>query len=924
MDELRRGDTNQRKSSKKKSRDQRKAIKASGSTDKTQEKPIDTKFESKPLDVLKKHIEPSEKKSESSQLPNHSHEQIEILIKTKKKEKEDFESAFKDLQRHIQIAKSRISEEVSKQNAAFQEDPYFKDTMLTFTNSKLMESEFMKYLVDKQSTSNQENSSNIRKDIEDLLQKEILEIIQKDPYLNDLASKNNRETVEKQIAIIEEYHYLNGLMLKNLNDVKNENNFLLKENTKIFELRDAWNKSKEIIEKEREKYTNIFRDCGIDLNAHLIKKHPEPPKFLSIDSYYKEFALFSSNYHSTTDARITLLERKRNEFHNNEFIKQLHRISLMIQAIAVHRDYPSRQRNSQEIRGVNLSSYDRCKNELNVLRQHSKITQDAKKKFEEVIDQDNQAIRKAYTETLQAHQEYGGPALHILNQAYLEQLKGRKINKEDILNKFQKKHEIEEKFMQRIEKILKENANLEDVENEKKILRKGLNLTKEYLESLDEIINKNIKRVTTDYRQAISYYDFVEKNITHRLSNSLDELEKKSQEALIFLEDEIKELQLLHSQRQSEQSAQPPMSIEKPSPANKLQEYLDSDADVTDQRKPIVASYMHGLFEKSHHRSLDDKTTTNFYEKNIKEAKQIGEYLEQMHFAHKKIRDDVIQFAIHLKHEFGFPLHQADIDADFNIIKSDPSKDGSSSTSGLDIDRQGRILKDGRVQRVYLIGFQDSSKASSSAEPMALLAIQSTDTPYPKYGAGTPLPTGGVVDVLTAQSTTRDQPNLYKAILAIETLQETHNQKEVDMQTLELFETETAMNPHTKAPLYDVTTFIGKVKDSQNQATSHDSKEYRETTGPCIVDLEKLISAVKDVVKSSGSFCPSPRAMMYIKREIARQVLGEDAVPKSDQEWKENGAICWADFHEYSTSMNMFAKYLVIAYREELGLSSSK
>ena len=45
---------------------------------------------------------------------------------------------------------------------------------------------------------------------------------------------------------------------------------------------------------------------------------------------------------------------------------------------------------------------------------------------------------------------------------------------------------------------------------------------------------------------------------------------------------------------------------------------------------------------------------------------------------------------------------------------------------------------------------------------MALLAMQSTETGYPKYGTRTPLPAGGVVDVVTAQHTTPEQPNLYK------------------------------------------------------------------------------------------------------------------------------------------------------------------
>jgi hypothetical protein len=335
---------------------------------------------------------------------------------------------------------------------------------------------------------------------------------------------------------------------------------------------------------------------------------------------------------------------------------------------------------------------------------------------------------------------------------------------------------------------------------------------------------------------------------------------------------------------------------------------------------------MRELFEKSHPQSLDDTAIAKFYQTTIEEAKQVATYIEQRHFIHYKIREDVLKFAVHLKHEFDIPLHQARIDADLNIIQSDRSKEGSSSISRLEISPQGKILKDGRVQRVYLIGLQDSSEASSSdanAKSMALLAIQSTDPGYLKFGAGTPLPTGGVVDVVTAQYTTRDQPNLYKATLAIETLQETHGQKDVDLPKLELFETETVIHPYTKAPLYDVSAFVGTVKDKPPQALPENTKQeqqYQETTGPCMVSLDELTSAVKQELGLANHFRPSQIVMQSLKRQIARQVLGKEKVPTSDQEWKKNGAICWADFHEYSTSMNLFAKYLVLAYREELGL----
>ena len=422
-----------------------------------------------------------------------------------------------------------------------------------------------------------------------------------------------------------------------------------------------------------------------------------------------------------------------------------------------------------------------------------------------------------------------------------------------------------EEYKATAQQTLKNNAN---VEYDQEKLQGSISSVKE---DFKKIMYRALQiNHTAENYAFVSFYDFVEKNITHRLPNSLDEFEKQSQEALSLLEEEIKKLEWLNRQKQNEQSNQPQEALQKPSPADKLQTYLETtfkDANITDQWKHTVTSYMHGLFEKSHHQSLVNAKIAKFYQTNIEEAKQVGEYLEQKHFIHHKIRDDVIQLAIHLKHAFGFPLHQASIDKDFTIVKS---KD-ESAVARLEINSQGKILKGNRVQRVYLIGFQDASEASSSdadAKPMALLAMQSTETGYPKYGAGTPLPTGGVVDVVTAQHTTPDQPNLYKATLAIETLQETHEQKDVDMQTLELFETETVMNPHTKTCLYDITTFTGKVKDKPSQALPEHSKPeeaYQETTGPCIVDLNKLLSTVRNIIEGRGRFCPLWRAMMYIR-----------------------------------------------------------
>ncbi len=253
-----------------------------------------------------------------------------------------------------------------------------------------------------------------------------------------------------------------------------------------------------------------------------------------------------------------------------------------------------------------------------------------------------------------------------------------------------------------------------------------------------------------------------------------------------------------------------------------------------------------------------------------------------------------------MKHAFGFPLHQASIDEDFNIVRSHPSQEGSSSTPRLDIDRQGRILKDGIEQRVYLIGLQyplqeaslqaSSSDAQPKPKPAALLlAIQSTETSYPKFAAGTPLPTGGVVDVEAALYTTHDQPNLYKATLAIETLQETHHKKEVDLPTLKLFETEQVKHSNAKTSLRGITTFTGEVKDKPLQDLPENYKQkkaYQETTGPCLVYLDKLLSDVKQELETTRIFLTRSHVIESIERQIAHQVLGEKQVPTPSQGWK--------------------------------------
>jgi hypothetical protein len=320
----------------------------------------------------------------------------------------------------------------------------------------------------------------LRKGLEDLLTNEIKEIVQKDQYLNKLSLNYTTNRVNKQISIIGEQHAIKEIISKGVENTEKEIKFLQKTNEITYKLRNSFNGLKEHLKKQIENDTKLFRSCGIDLHAHLIKKDPEPPKFLKVDNFYNYFCNSPIN-HRINDARVKLIIQKVIEFRSNPVISQFHRIAQLREIIANCQTLrSSSQKNSQEIQGVKLSSYDRCQEELNRLRHRSPITQDAKKKFEKVIDQDDQAIRKAYRETLQAHQEYGGLALQILNQAYRQQLKGEKINKEEILKDFQNTHKMEEDLQQCIEKILKENDNMKNLENEDEIIQKVLNLTKDF------------------------------------------------------------------------------------------------------------------------------------------------------------------------------------------------------------------------------------------------------------------------------------------------------------------------------------------------------------------------------------------------------------------------------------------------------------
>jgi hypothetical protein len=725
--------------------------------------------------------------------------------------------------------------------------------------------------------------------------------------LQKIQEKKNlsiEASVNKQLRFIENHSYLKVLMVEDIEKLKENFSFLKKEERIIGSFRLRNSKIEQHMHVSTENFSSLFQDCGVDGNFTLVI--PEPSRLLSIDNYNKFFSLsFRSLY--LHDAKNKLLSKNETIFFKQPTMVKILKIARM----------------------------NKLKKEVDLWDERTKIIQQAREQFNKVNFEDETATREASNKTLrECIAEYSeSAALNILKTAYIERLKHKtNPNKKDTLEKFDKAWEKEQQKanIQEDRREYLENCTGYSEDELQGIIQEGLEMSKNYFNAYLKDLNQSYRLDIT--RSAVSFYDLVEKNITHRLSDSLDELRKKNQEALSLLEEEIKKLEALHPHKQNEQSNKPQVAMEQP--AEKQQKNLDTafkDADMTPECRAIVLSYLSGLFKKSHPQSSNDATTREtFFEKNVNEAKQVATYLEQKHSIYHKIQEDVIQLAVHLKHAFGFPLHQASIDKDFNIVESRPSKEGSSSLSRLDIDRQGRILKDGRVQRVYLIGFQDASEASNSdadAKPMALLAMQSTETGYPKYGAGTPLPTGGVVDVVTAQQSTPDQPNLYKATLAIETLQETHDQKAIDMQTLELFETETVMNPHTKAPLYEITTFTGKVKDKPPQALPEHSKPeeaYQETTGPCIVDLNKLLSTVRNIIEDRGRFCPLWRAMMYIKRQIAQQALGEDKVPTSDQGWQTNGAIRWADFHEYSTSMNMFAKYLVLAYREELGLAGSK
>lgn len=810
MDRLRKQDitNNKGKSNKKEARKQQKLEKkAKKFTETTQEKPRSAEPRQAAFDVvrngtkitfanpkkndrtpgqevvsarfLRERIELSKEPSERSQLLHQPHEQITKLIEVRKEEKKSLESAFKDLQEHIETVKSLISKEKMERDAALQQDPLLNGLLLKYINSDLdLDLDFAdlmaKSLRNEDSgeinalendplfsnlVSNLKNSEKITSIenpcLRDFVLKftlkhikkvfdEIIADIRKDLYLNNLYLNSTVSLIDKQIAIVRGDEYLNYLVLEDINNINDENKLILDAKDMIFSLRKLYdNQYKEKYEalvQYRKEYTELFRGGGIDFDADLItavgqslgpseqsksqerqganlsddryRRHGELPRYPRIASYWQELVdLRSHKPHEKRKEK--LLMRKSDKLTADPVIPQLEKIEQMRQLLEDYQaNSPSRQKNSQETQGVYLSYYDRCKDAFNVLDQRIPLIPAAKQKFEQVIDQDAQAIREAYMETMRAYQEHGGFAWEFLNAAYLDKLKGKKIDKEYILHTLQVTYKVEKDLRQSFEITLESNDNLKDVENEQRILQAALPVIQENVATHEQTFEKMSQY--TRLGQAISHYDFIASNIEYRVSNSLDEHEKKCQEALRFLDEQTKELELLLSQKQSKLSDQSQVAIEKPSPADKLQTYLETackDADMTPECRVTVLSYLSGLFEKSHPQSLNDVTTmATFFEKNIEEAKQIGEYLEQKQFIHYTIRDNAIQLATHVKHAFGFPLYQAGIDTDFNIVELKHE----SAMAKLEINSQGKILKDGKVQRVYLIGMQDSSEASSS------------------------------------------------------------------------------------------------------------------------------------------------------------------------------------------------------------------
>lgn len=757
--------------------------------------------------------------------------------------------------------------------------------------------------------------------------------------------KLSRDTsIDQQLKVLEKYPHLKELIKRDLEEVQKEQEFL----KRYASYREGYNEAALSLHKAgnhlKHTLSTLFNQSNIDIditlkNASSIKIS----KFTTVDSFCQN----TKNLIEINPSEISKLVKRDNLKRDWLNANQTFKNALLIAHYREQKEAFERLPSHRE----RISN--RIKNFEKGIEQFNK----AKEKFKAVIyTNETKMIEQAYLETMQIQTEYDciKGALQILNGAYKQQLRHHKepenvsrveikstlVSIQHLLNTSQ----AEENYQRDRDSLkvcndgIDKYKNIErDVYKQDRILAEGSNLAITYLIEYEAIFESPLLQD----KKRIAFYDFIENNIPHRISNSLDELQNKSQEAISFLEEEISSLEHHHYQEQLQAGGQraleklrvstlhdQPKEIvtEKEFPADKLQKHVEAslqNVEMTDTSKQIVTSYLCGLFEKSHHKTVDEKTITNFFQENFEEAKQVGTYIEQKYFMRKPLQEDAIKLAIHLKHEFGSPIYQTMIDANFNIVNADAASSSSAPTYRLDINRQGKILKDQREQRVYLIGFQDQAESSSNdaqTKPMALFALQAKDPGYLKFGAGTPLPTGGVVDVKTAQKTTRDQPNLYKATLGIETLQETQGQKEIDMRNLELFETETVKNYRNQAHLYDITMFTGNVKDTHTTAPAHDSKEYQETTGPCMVDINKLIAGVNKEFNIKGTFRFKRQAEKLIKRQVAIQALGIDAVPKSDQDWQTNGETRWADFYEASTSMNLFAKYVVLHYREELGL----
>ena len=275
----------------------------------------------------------------------------------------------------------------------------------------------------------------------------------------------------------------------------------------------------------------------------------------------------------------------------------------------------------------------------NVFDKHKKI-------FLDVDLKNTEAVRCAYRQILEdsrvQHAKMYIPNLEfqecepvwkIFKDTYMNQLKnsngGKKVKKSIILQKANEVLEsLQSNTLRQAEKYLQENKNLD----KQQIDSIRDNIEKEFRKKMEALFYNTLK----EYCDLIHFYDFIKNNIPHHLLNSLDQSQKKCEEDRRFHEEDIEQLKLIQAQKQSELSDQPQIAMEQQSPANKLQQRLDTalkDTNMTDQWKHTVTSYMHGLFEKSHHQSLDDATIAKFYQTNIR-GSQAGSYISRTEAFH--------------------------------------------------------------------------------------------------------------------------------------------------------------------------------------------------------------------------------------------------------------------------------------------------